>query len=894
MAAMRGRTRRARRRRARSARGPAGPPYNRPSLVALASGFRLGAYQVTAPLGAGGMGEVYRARDTRLGRDVAVKVLPKTVAADADRVARFEREAKTLAALNHPNIAAIYGLEDSAGVTALVMELVEGPTLAERIAQGPLPVDEALGIAGAIAEALDAAHGQGIVHRDLKPANIKVRPDGAVKVLDFGLAKVTEPVDGASPGASVALTITSPAMTAAGIVLGTAAYMSPEQARGRAVDARADIWAFGCVLYEMVTGRRPFGGDDIGETLAAVIKSPVDLEAVPAGLRRLVGRCLEKDPRARLRHIGDWRLLLDDDRPAPAAVPSSSGATRWWWSVAAALLLALAGAGWLRPRPAIDTSAVALSIVPPPMPQAGGLRSTPLVSPDGASVLYAASGDAYYVRRLDTLEPIRVPGAERSTNTPFWGADSESVLFPVFETGLYRVRLPDGAPELVMPLADSASRSGDVHADGTVLLAAADLMVSDAPGATPRTVDVSALPTPGSQILYPEFVGDGHELLFFTRDGAAGAPGVYLATLEQATLKNPVRLLANATAAHYTDAGGGQLLFVRDDNLYAQRLDLAERRLTGESRLVQPGVASASGGRVDKADFSVSRTGTIAWRPGGASAALVTAFNRQGVETGTSGQPIPAATITLSPDGTRIVASAGEDDEAWLVDLGQTAVQALPRGSIGFFPDGAHLFGALAGKLWSRPLAGGEVRELGAVTGQPVALSPDGGTALVIDGGAVAVKRLDTGTTPGAPDGRVNAQLFAVNFSPDGRWVAYEGAEGGVFVQPFPGPGLRRQVAPDAYFPRWRGDGREIVAISAMRNPDRTVDVLSVAVDWRGGEPQFAPPTVLFRQMLRRPSIANRTSTPLAVSPDGAHLYWLQATERNGPDVIHVRTRAVP
>src|SRR5262245_29362165 len=279
--------------------------------MSLAAGARLGPYEVLAAIGAGGMGEVYRARDTKLNRDVALKILPDAYAHDPERLARFRREAQVLAALNHPGIAQIYGLEEANGQTALVMELVPGPTLADRIARGALPLDEALPIARQIADALEAAHERGIIHRDLKPANIKVREDGTVKVLDFGLAKAT---DGTSTAAdtSHSPTITSPAMTQQGVVLGTAAYMSPEQARGRPVDSRTDIWAFGCVLFEMVTGGRPFSGDDATETIAAIVKDQPDLTAAPRKVQRLLRRCLEKDQKRRLHDIGDAWDLLDD------------------------------------------------------------------------------------------------------------------------------------------------------------------------------------------------------------------------------------------------------------------------------------------------------------------------------------------------------------------------------------------------------------------------------------------------------------------------------------------------------------------------------------------------------------------------------------------------------
>jgi serine/threonine protein kinase len=295
--------------------------------LALTPGTRLGVYEVTTQIGAGGMGEVYRATDSNLKRSVAIKVLPASVAGDADRLARFQREAEVLAALNHPNIGAIYGLEKTPDFTALVMEFVEGEDLSQRIARGAIPLDEALPIAKQIAEALEAAHEQGIIHRDLKPANIKVRPDGTVKVLDFGLAKAIEPV-GSAPNVSQSPTITTPAMTQAGVILGTAAYMSPEQAKGRPADKRSDVWAFGCVLYEMLTGARAFQGDDVSDTLAAVLRAEPNWIALPSGtpplIRRLLRRCLEKDRKRRLDSAADARLEIDEALTVPSAADEAA------------------------------------------------------------------------------------------------------------------------------------------------------------------------------------------------------------------------------------------------------------------------------------------------------------------------------------------------------------------------------------------------------------------------------------------------------------------------------------------------------------------------------------------------------------------------------------------
>jgi hypothetical protein len=865
--------------------------------MSFAPGTRLGPYEIVAKLGAGGMGEVYRARDTQLDRNVAIKVLPESFAADADRVARFTREAKTLASLNHPNIAAIYAVEPAGSVPVLVMELVDGEDLSETLARGPLAVADAVPMARQIADALEAAHEQGIVHRDLKPANIKVRADGTVKVLDFGLAKAGGPTDPSGAALANSPTLTARA-TEMGMILGTAAYMAPEQARGRAIDKRADIWAFGCVLYEMLTGHRAFKGDDVTETLASVIKDTPDLSALPTSLppalRALVERCLERDPRMRLRDIGEARVALErlgDPRfsasPAHAAAAASSSILRQPLPLAiGAALVVVAAFGWLRRQPASDTPPVVLSVLPPagaPLSRVGSMASAPLISPDGSTVLFQAG--KIYVRRLDSLETVAVPGSERATNAAFWGPDSASVFYPVNPDGLIRVRLPGGAPERVMPIS-GPSRSGTVHADGAILLSggqtAGTLLVLDSPGGTPRRVDLSAV---GSvDALYPEFLPDSRDFLFLAQPRDGGAAAIYLATLDRDGIRNPVRLMENGTAAHYTPAGGGQLLFVRNDNLYAQHLDMKGRRLTGDPTPIQDGIGSSAGGSVNLADFSVSRSGTIAWRPGIAAVSQVTAFDRSGAPRGTSGPPITADSLDLSPDGTRLLAFA--DTDAWLIDVGQPGVQTLPFGSKLWFADGARILGDSGGRVWERPVTGGQARDLGEDLGQLHALSPDGTRSLVFGSGGTIIQALGS-SGASAPPVFVPGGSFGDCFSPDGHWVAYSWGDG-VFVQPFPGPGLRRQIASGARSPRWRADGAEIMALAA----DGT-GVVTIPVERRGPEPQFGTPTVLFRSVLRVPSTAVARSVPLAVSRDGSTIYWLQGVQQPGPDAIHVRTQAI-
>ena len=399
--------------------------------MALSPGTRLGVYEVTTQIGAGGMGEVYRATDGNLKRSVAIKVLPASVAGDADRLARFQREAEVLAALNHPNIGAIYGLEKTPDVTALVMELVEGDDLSSRIARGAIPIDEALPIARQIADALEAAHEQGIIHRDLKPANIKIRADGTVKVLDFGLAKAMDPAGTSRVDAINSPTITAHA-TQMGMILGTAAYMAPEQAKGRSVDKRADIWAFGVVLYEMLTGRRAFEGDDVSEVLASVLKTDPDLSVLPAdvppSVRRLLRRCLQKDPRKRLSAIGDARLELDEIEPAaPAvratAVPGRRSIVATLWPAVAGIVFTAAVAAALWPRPVgPPTEIVRLSVN---LPESASFTSPRIatvsipqfaLAPDGRSLAFVAARPALkptlWLRHLDDVEARPVPGTE--------------------------------------------------------------------------------------------------------------------------------------------------------------------------------------------------------------------------------------------------------------------------------------------------------------------------------------------------------------------------------------------------------------------------------------------------------------------------------------------------
>ena len=546
--------------------------------MTLTPGTRLGPYEVTAQIGVGGMGEVYRATDTNLKRSVAIKVLPASVAADAERLARFQREAEVLAALNHPNIAAIYGLERSGLTTALIMELIDGPTLADRIAQGALPLEESLPIARQIAEALEAAHERGIIHRDLKPANVKVRADGVVKVLDFGLAKAMEQTGGTPAGASMSPTITTPAMTQAGMILGTAAYMSPEQARGKSVDKRADVWAFGAVLFEMLTGKRAFPGEGITDTIVSVVTKDPDWRALPsttpAGLRRLLARSLKKDSRARLQAIGDARVHIEEllsgapDETAvetgfnaamPAALPRSAWLRALTWTLAASTLLFAVAAVLLWARwGGASPSPTALRFTPFAFEQGG--QSDPVWAPDGKAVAFAArqrDTDPFqvYVRYLDS--PLATPITHLAAEAiPISWTATGRIVFRSTQApaGLWSVSPVGGEPQpfqaidgLVGPIPEASTAS--VSADGSTLawLRRGDdgligLWISSPPGAAPKRYEPAPFADRFSAgIPRVKFSPDGTQILLLR--GAVDGDEVWVVPYPANATNPPRRIL---------------------------------------------------------------------------------------------------------------------------------------------------------------------------------------------------------------------------------------------------------------------------------------------------------------------------------------------------------------
>ncbi|MGC2506513.1 MAG: protein kinase [Candidatus Acidiferrales bacterium] len=512
----------------------------------LASGSRVGHYEIDAPIGVGGMGEVYRANDSKLGRRVALKVLPEAFAGDAERLARFQREAKVLASLNHPNIAAIYGIEDSGTTHALVMELVEGPTLADRIQQGPIPMGEALAIAKQICDALEYAHERGVVHRDLKPANVKVTSDDAVKVLDFGLAKALEG-DASSIDIMNSPTITRMA-TQAGVLLGTAAYMSPEQAKGRPVDRRADIWAFGCVLYEMLTGKMVFSGETVTDTLAAVIRAEPNWSQLPAAaplrVRVLLQRCLQKDPKQRLRDIGDARISIDEvlsgavDPAAAPAIAATMAVPLWHravpWLIAGILTIALAVLAWVHIKGLSAPSSGQLlryQIFPPDKGTFGTSGADIAFSPDGRHIAFSTTGQdgvpRISVRDLDRLEARALPGTEDGIY-PFWSPDSRYLAFRTANR-LEKIDIAEGSPQTICETA--ATEGGSWNQDGTILFGSyGGVMKVPAAGGTPEMV-IKTDEAHGQLAAYdPTFLPDGRHFLYDRDFGTS--EGEYVGSLD--------------------------------------------------------------------------------------------------------------------------------------------------------------------------------------------------------------------------------------------------------------------------------------------------------------------------------------------------------------------------
>jgi eukaryotic-like serine/threonine-protein kinase len=786
-------------------------------------GKTLGHYRVGEQLGRGGMGEVYVADDLNLNRKVALKFLPDAFATDPERMARFEREAKLLASLNHPNIAAIYGLEQAEGKRFLVLELVEGETLAQRIRKGALPVEEALAVCRRIAEGLELAHEKGVIHRDLKPANVMIAEGDKVKILDFGLAKAlseeTQSVD-----SSQSPTLTE-AMTRPGVILGTAAYMSPEQAKGKAVDKRVDIWAFGCILYECLTGKRAFDGETVTETLAAVLTKEPDWEKIPASVRPVLLRCLEKDARKRLRDIGDADALVGG---IPVSLPVKRPVLAW--GAAAVCLAGMLALGFFHFRHApVEAPVMRLAVNTPPMSDPVSLA----ISPDGRRLVFVAFAEGQqrlWLRYLDAVEAQPILGTEGATY-PFWSPDSRSIGF-FADAKLKRIDVAGGPPQV---LADAPfGLGGTWNRDGAIVFVPkynSPLYRVAASGGEPMAITRLDPPRQIAQF-FPQFLPDGRHLLFFAW---ADPFGIYLTSLDSA---EPRFLIPTDRGRAY--APPGQLLFMRQGTLFAQRFD-AERAILA-SDPVKIADSVAFGTTPDIGGFSVSDTGMLVYRTAGDTNRRQLAwFDRSGKEIGTLGAPDEndLHNPELSPDGSRVAVDRtvqGKMD-IWLIDaaLGvrrRFTFDAANNNYPIWSPDGSRIvFGAIRESPWNlyqKASSGAGTDELlleSSLFKFPLDWSPDSQFLLYVQtdpktGRDLWVLPLSGERKP-FPFIATSFDERIGQFSPDGRWLAYESNESGpyeVYVRAFPGPGGKWQISiRGGISPRWRRDGRELFYIA----PDR-------------------------------------------------------------------------
>jgi len=810
----------------------------------LTPGSRLGVYEVGAPLGAGGMGEVYRATDTNLKRDVALKALPDEFARDPERVARFQREAEVLAALNHPHIAAIYYLQETGTARFLVLELVEGETLAECLARrGPLPLAEALDWARQIAEACESAHERGIVHRDLKPANIKIAPDHTIKVLDFGLAKIRGP-QLAVGLADVSRSPTVLGATRTGAILGTAAYMSPEQARGLDTDRLADIWAFGCVLFEMLAGRPVFGGPTATDILGAVVGHEPDWtllpESTPPAIRTLLRRCLQKERRVRLHDIADARIEIEDALSRPPALPARpvrAARERLAWIVAtgaAVALIAVSAAAYLRrPTTAPETR---LQIVGPfsdPRP--------PVISPDGRLLVFPAQAGGktqLWLRPLGSLEARPLAGTDNA-ELPFWSPDSRSLGF--FANGkLRRVSAAGGAAEVVADA--NTARGGTWNRDGVMLFAAgytSGLFRVAASGG--EGVPVTKPGPQESSHRFPQFLPDGRHFLYFVQ---GSVPGVYVGGLDGSTQR-----LVNADG-QASFAPPGSLLFVRENRLFVQPFDPVALTLAGEPTPVVDQI-SLSSEVANLAAFSVSENHTLVYRAGDTGETRQLALvDRTGKTIQTFNRESAAmVNPSLSPDGTRVAFNrlSGTFD-VWLLDaLRGNLTRVTDNPAIDVQPvwaDASSLIFTSNQRgnysLYRQPARVTASNEmlLDNTEGNfltPREVSADGRFLLYLasspsTGWDIWAMSL-TGDRKRFPVVATSFEERDPVFSPDGRWIAFQSDETGrfeIYAQPFPGPSAKLSISNNGGTqPRWGRNGKEVFYIG----PDSRLMAVTVSTD---------------------------------------------------------------
>ena len=849
-------------------------------------GMTLGHYRVGEQLGRGGMGEVYMADDINLNRKVALKFLPEAFASDPERMARFEREAKLLASLNHPNIAAIHGLEQAEGKRFLVLELVDGETLAQRISKGALPVEEALAICRQIAEGLEAAHEKGVIHRDLKPANVMIADGESVKILDFGLAKAladdTQNVD-----ASQSPTLTE-AMTRPGVILGTAAYMSPEQAKGKVVDKRADIWAFGCILYECLTGKRAFEGETVTETLAAVLTKDPEWDKVPTNVLNLLRRCLERDPRKRLRDIGDAHALLES---APELTPAKRPwLLRAWAAIASLLVVALAIAVFLRNRSETPGERVQFQI--DVAPETMDYRMA--VSPDGRMIAYVArtgGPPALFIHEMQSGAARMLEGTDHAS-CPFWSPDNRSIAF--FAGGmLKRIEVSGGLPRDICP-AISTTR-GAWNKEGTILFAPwnTPLHGVSAMGGKPSIVTVLDKAKTEMGQLSPYFLPDGRHYLYDIATHGGARSDIYAGSLDST---QKTRLLTDAWTAAYADPG--YLLFYRGQKLFAQPFDAEKLAFTGEA------VGIADNLLVDRyntANFDVSQTGVLVHRTGASQAeSQFVWLDRAGKQLGNAGEPgMYQHGFDLSMDGRKIAVSrigpVASTKDIWIIEWERNVSTRLTfengaSEDVVWSPDGRRICFTTQRKgnadIYERQSSGsGEETAVvqspenewiedwsrdGRYINYGLGLNPTDLYAIPLFGDRKPFPVVRSPYTKDEP-----------HLSFDGKWLAYGSNESGawqVYVDSFPAGGGKKQISSHGGGePRWRGDGKELYYL----DPDGKM--MAVAI---GGNATIEPgiPHELFDTGL----FVDPTLDNYAVTPDGRRFLILKPVTGRATTPINV------
>ena len=872
--------------------------------MALSPGTWLGHYEVLDHIGSGGMGEVYRARDNKLQREVALKLLPKAFAQDPERLARFRREAQILAQLNHPNIAAIYSVEQTGDTHFLVMELAPGETLRDRIKRGPVPVEESLDIAKQIAAGLECAHEKSIVHRDLKPANIKVTPEGVVKILDFGLARAFAADTGSSdPANSPTLT----GMTAPGTILGTAAYMSPEQARGKTVDKRSDIWALGCVLYEMLTGKHAYDGEDVTDILASVVKSEPDWQALPEntppGIRTLLRRCLQKDKDRRSRDAAEIQLQIQEALEAPVTEETKAAKAvplpPLWrravpWGVGA-MLAAVVGIGaWtLRPIPTPTVTRFAVSL--PPDETLQPLRANApcpsiAVSPDGSLVAYVAiqgTQQQLYLREMDSLEATPVPGgAGAQVYSVFFSPDGQWVAFGA-DGMLKKSPTSGGAPVTV---ANVTFCMGGVAwgADDTIIFPRpGGLLQVAAAGGTPEPANLNLSAEEQANVrltsLFPKFLPGGNVLLFTVPGSGSNNLDDRQIVAQRLDTGERRVLVQGGVSPHYVSTG--HLVYARAGTIIAGPFDLERLEVTGGPITLVEGLAQSGNGF---SEFDVSENGALVYMAGGGPEAqdrTLVWVDRNGTAEPLGAPPGAYGHPQLSPDGRQLAVTVEfPKRDIWVYDISRSALTRLTFEGANsrplWTPDGKRIafrsVRATSDLFWKLADGTGAEEEITTRMTQPSSISPDGKLAFYYGNGATSGR--DIWTVP-LEDERTPSVFLQTPFdeaapkiSPDGQWLAYVSNESGrseIFVRAFPGPGGKWQISTEGGSePLWARNGRELF----YRSGDKVMAVdITTQPSFQAGTP---------RMLFEGKYVRRNNETNYDVSPDGQRFLMIQADEQ--------------